>query len=255
MADADDTTPPSLEVNGQDMVAETPSLTATQESPDGTPVTFALSSIDNAGTDISGSITCMNDDGDSIASGDTFPAGDTNVTCDVTDEAANQTQGSFTITVNDLSSADAAAYDTDSESALTTGETAGGFEHGWSWVIHVTLPFKETRLKMKFDDFSDGAGGTLSALGNVQFYSPQATAYNSIDSSFLYDSDTTDEDGYSNPVIALDEDADTNTAGRQIAITVQVQIPEGTPTASYSGNWSLVSSAPPPGGGGGFNQN
>jgi hypothetical protein len=80
-----DTTPPELTLPDD--------ITAEATGPSGAAVEFSVSATDLVDGDVE--VTCDAD------SGDTFPLGDTTVSCSATDAAGNTAYGSFTITVQD----------------------------------------------------------------------------------------------------------------------------------------------------------
>ncbi len=126
--------------------------------------------------------------------------------------------------------------------ALSTYATTGGtFDNGFKWTFHVTVPTAETQFAMKFSDFTNGASGTIPAANNIRFYSAQSSDASASTSAMMITAANT----YSNP-ITLSTDTDPSTAGRQIDVTVEMQVPSGTPGGSYSASYGLQSSAPAP---------
>ncbi len=112
------------------------------------------------------------------------------------------------------------------------------YASGWKWKLKVTTPKDETKLRMKFTDFTSGAN-TVPAAGNIHFYSAQ--------SSDAATSDTAREitaAGTFSSDITLNGDTDTSAPGRQIEIIVEVKVPAGTPGGSYSNSYDIQTSTP-----------
>lgn len=121
-------------------------------------------------------------------------------------------------------------------SAVQTYATADNtFEHGWRWVFDVTVPDNETTLKMKFDNWFNGTNSIL-AQNNIRFYSSQSSNSNSVANAIII----LDANTYSS-VMNIDPAADLNSqsAGRQIQITVEARVPVGSAGGSYSTSYGI----------------
>jgi hypothetical protein len=137
----------------------------------------------------------------------------------------------FLIVDNEICPVDDDDDDVDLEVSVevidNTASAGGGFEDGWAYLFHITAPEDEENLAMKFDDWlRDGGGGTIPVANNMRISSEQAS---STDPVVLTAADT-----YSSPDLVMIEDLDEEEDGRQVEVLVEVQIPEGTPTGSYT---------------------
>lgn len=102
------------------------------------------------------------------------------------------------------------------------------FSDGWEWIIHFVVPSVETNFSMKFSDFMSQVGSsTIPAANDIRYYSPESSNASTTDSAIV----ETNNDY--NGTMTLT--GDTSPApGRQIDVYVQVKVPNGTPTGSYS---------------------
>jgi len=108
---------------------------------------------------------------------------------------------------------------------------------GWSWTFYITVPTTETLLNMKFNDWQSG-DNTISVANNMRFYSAQAET--------AVDSDNAIEitaAGTYSANMTLTGDTSATTAGRQIEVTVEMQIPEGSSGGSYSTSYGVRSNS------------
>ena len=216
-----DTTAPVIVLLGQNP------LTFTEGD---TYVEYGATASDNVDRDISGSIII--DD----SALDMMTAGTYTVTYNVDDAASNSAiQATRTVVVE-------AAFDDTAELAVTgisavkTYAAADDtFANGWSWTFYVTVPTAETGFAMKFDDFTSGAN-TIVATNNIRYYSAQSSA-NSTDATAVM---ITGADTYPGN-ITLDSDLDSNIAGMQIAVTVEMKVPTGSAGGSYSAQYGVKS--------------
>ncbi len=121
-------------------------------------------------------------------------------------------------------------------SAIKTFATADDtFENGWSWIFYITVPTDETDFAMKFADFISG-GNTIDAADNIRYYTAQSSeAEDDTEAVTIAGADT-----YPG-AIELDSDLDSGTAGRQIAVTVEMKVPVGTTGGSYSASYGVAS--------------
>lgn len=109
-----------------------------------------------------------------------------------------------------------------------------GFTQGWKWRFDVTVPTVEEKFYMRFNDWTNGAGGTIPANGNIRYYTAQGD--HGIDSPI-----TVTGNGYPTTPIILNSDLDTSSAGKQIQVYVEVQVPEGSAGGSYSTSYQIMS--------------
>ncbi|HEY4503968.1 MAG TPA: YDG domain-containing protein [Candidatus Paceibacterota bacterium] len=122
-------------------------------------------------------------------------------------------------------------------SAVQTFATADNtFDNGWKWVFDVTVPEDEVILKMKFADWVKGTD-IISAGSNIRFYSEQSSNATSSSSIIISSKNTYSSDMYINRGVDLDEVKN----GRQIQITVEARIPEGSAGGSYSTSYGISS--------------
>ncbi len=111
----------------------------------------------------------------------------------------------------------------------------GEFDDGWRWVLDVTLPTASTTLSMSFDDLT--GAGTIDAT-NIRFYSAESD-HTSAGPIVIAASGAGTEWSES---ILLDTDLYSNIAGRQIQITVQAAVPEGSTSGAYSASYDIQAS-------------
>lgn len=117
----------------------------------------------------------------------------------------------------------------------TTATANGSFTDGWEYVFHITAPTSEEKLAMKFSDWVKTSGeGTIPVANNMRISSAQA---NNGGATILL----TAENMYSTPDLIMTGDLDPDMDGRQVEITVEVAIPNGTPTGSYTTTYGVQS--------------
>ena len=117
----------------------------------------------------------------------------------------------------------------------TYAATDDTYANGWSWTFLVTVPTTETGFAMKFADFASGAN-TIAAASNIRYYSAQSSTNNSsVNAVTITGANTYPAN------ITLDSDLDANTAGRQIAVTVEMKVPVGSVGGSYSASYGVKS--------------
>ncbi len=118
-------------------------------------------------------------------------------------------------------------------SATRTYATANGtYANGWAWTFSVTVPTSETSLAMKFANWVSGSN-VIAVAGNMRFYSAQA-AENTTDTAITIAAAAT----YSDPM-TLTGDLDASKGGRQIEITVEAKVPEGSVGGSYTTSYGI----------------
>lgn len=109
----------------------------------------------------------------------------------------------------------------------------GTYEDGWKYVFRITDPTNEPKLAMKFSDWMSGTN-RIPVANNMRISSAQAD--NGGATITLTATDT-----YSTPALNMVIDLDPTVAGRQVEITVEVKIPVGTTTGSYSTTYGVQS--------------
>ena len=118
--------------------------------------------------------------------------------------------------------------------ASSTYATAGGgWSAGWSWVFTVTVPTSETSSSMKFADWISGSN-SIDAADNIRYYSAQSSNASTTASAITISAANTYGDA-----MTLNADLDATTAGRQIQIIVEAQVPDGTAGGSYSTSYGI----------------
>jgi hypothetical protein len=118
------------------------------------------------------------------------------------------------------------------------GKADGNYADGWKWEFNFTVPSAETKFKMKFDDFANGAN--VIPASNIKIYSAQSSNAAS-ESSALHISGA----GTWSDVLQLTGDANTDSSDRQITVVVEVAIPEGSVGGNYTTGYDVESDAPP----------
>lgn len=117
----------------------------------------------------------------------------------------------------------------------TSTNADGTFADGWKYIFHITAPSTEQDLAMKFSDWlRTGGGGTIPVANNMRISSAQAD--NGGATILLTAADT-----YSTPALHMTGDLNPVMAGRQVDITVEVAVPVGTPSGSYTTNYGVMS--------------
>jgi hypothetical protein len=117
----------------------------------------------------------------------------------------------------------------------TSATANGSFEGGWEYVFHITAPMDEQDMSMKFDNWlRTGGNGTIPVANNMRISSSQA---NNGGATILL----TAENTYSTPALYMTGDLDPNMDGRQVKITVEVAVPNGTPNGSYTTSYGVQS--------------
>jgi len=137
----------------------------------------------------------------------------------------------------------------DSTTEITVTNTAlvkrvatknGEFNDGWMWVLDVTVPTASTILNMSFDNLT--GAGTINAT-NIRFYSAQSSDHTSSDPIVITAAGAGTQ--WSDDM-TLDTDMDGDPSnGRQIQITVQAAVPEGSTSGAYSASYDIQASSLP----------
>src|SRR3989344_5851463 len=125
----------------------------------------------------------------------------------------------------------------------TYAQADNNFAHGWKWVFALTVPTDEPVLQMKFGNWTK-VNSAISPVGNVRFYSAQSS--NSTSAGGAIGVNAVDTYGSVMNLLPITNptfDLSTSTPGRQIQITVEVQIPTGSAGGSYTGSFG-ISTAP-----------
>jgi hypothetical protein len=147
---------------------------------------------------------------------------------------ASSSDQTFTTTAAS-SSATSTPLAIDGATAVRTSATADNvFDDGWEWVIHFTVPDNENAFRIRFSDWGN-ASNSFPAANDIRISSAQSSNA-STPSSGVVESGN----GYSG-WLYLNGDTASSTAGRQIDLTVEVRVPFGTPTGSYSSTFTAQS--------------
>lgn len=109
------------------------------------------------------------------------------------------------------------------------------FADGWKWVMHLTVPDNEDAFRIRFSDWAMSSTTSFPANGNIRISSPQSSNASTAENGFVATGN-----GYSN-WLYLTGDTSSTTPGRQIDLTIEVKIPFGTPTGSYSTTYTAQS--------------
>jgi hypothetical protein len=120
------------------------------------------------------------------------------------------------------------------EQVDTSATANNSFEDGWKYVFNITVPTDETDVSMKFGNWSTTGGGSIATANNIRISSPQAN--NSGATVTITGADT-----YSTPAFTITGDLDPEMAGNQIKVTVEVKIPTGTASGSYTTTYGVQS--------------
>ena len=110
------------------------------------------------------------------------------------------------------------------------------YANGWAWLFSITVPTSETAFNMRFDDWQSG-DNTIAVADNMRFYSVQAT--NAVDADNAIDIAASGT--YPTSGMTLNADLDSDTAGRQIEVRVEVKVPENSSGGSYSTSYGVLS--------------
>lgn len=113
--------------------------------------------------------------------------------------------------------------------AVKTSATANNtYSDGWKWNFDLLVPNGETKLQMKFVDWTNGSL-SIPAGGNMRFYSTQST--NASTTASAINIDTTNSYG---DELILDP-----SKGQQVQVSVEVKVPVGTTGGSYSSSYGI----------------
>lgn len=117
----------------------------------------------------------------------------------------------------------------------STATANGSFTDGWEYVFHVTVPMSEPKVAMKFNDWLQTNGsGTIPVANNMRISSPQA---NNGGATILL----TAANVYSTPDLHMTGDLNLSMDGRQVEVTVEVAVPNGTPNGAYTTSYGVRS--------------
>jgi hypothetical protein len=113
----------------------------------------------------------------------------------------------------------------------------GVFEDGWVYTFNITVPTNEKKLAMKLGDWVDtaNASNTIATANNVRISSAQAD--NSGAKILLTEANT-----YSAPELTMATDLNTELAGMQVQVIVEVKVPTGSANGSYSTSYGVKTS-------------
>jgi len=107
----------------------------------------------------------------------------------------------------------------------------------------VTVPYNETILKMKFNDWANGSN-LIAATDNIRFYSAQSVNASDADHAIIITQASTYSQAM-NIIPDSSSDLDFTKAGRQIQITIEARVPEGSAGGSYSTSYGIKTEADP----------
>ncbi|MBX4209162.1 hypothetical protein KW799_00475 [Candidatus Parcubacteria bacterium] len=160
--------------------------------------------------------------------------GSNTVAVDAADDGIGTSSAGGSVGGDVVGGSDAPLGVTSIDQVSGTATAGAGYEHGWVWVLHVTVPSNETSLSAKFSDWTHSNGTTrIPAGGNMRISSPQANTSTAVD--------ITAANTYSAPLI-LTGDMDSSAPGRQIEIRVEMKIPQSTLNGSYTTDYGIKSS-------------
>jgi len=115
----------------------------------------------------------------------------------------------------------------------STGTADGTFENGWEYVFNITVPTDEEDLSAKFANWArNGGGGSIPAANNMRISSEQADN----DGATVL---VTGADTYTTPKLHITEDLNPSVDGMQVEVRVEVAIPTGTVSGSYTTSYGL----------------
>jgi len=137
------------------------------------------------------------------------------------------------VTQSTASSTPLVVTGTDTVSSTATADNT--YANGWKWVMHLTVPDNEDAFHIKFSDWVMNSSTSFATANNVRVYSAQSSNANSQGTAI-----TETSNGYSG-WLYLTGDASTTTPGRQIDLTIEVKIPVGTPSGSYTTTFTAQS--------------
>ena len=153
------------------------------------------------------------------------------VSADALGNIASSTDGTFMTAIDDTATLAVTGIN-----AVRTFATADDtFANGWSWTFLVTVPTSETSFAMKFADFLSVAN-TIPAASNIRYYTAQSSANSASTTAVTIAGANTYPAN-----ITLDSDLASGTAGRQIAVTVEMKVPVGSAGGSYSAQYGVKS--------------
>lgn len=157
------------------------------------------------------------------------------VSANVSDEAGNKLSADYiSAQFTTVSEPTAELVVTNIANVKSWAKAGGGFVQGWKWRFDVTVPTAEEKFYMRFNDWTNGASGVIPANGNIRYYTAQGD--HGIDSPI-----TVTGNGYPTTPIILNSDLDTSSAGKQIQVYVEVQVPDGSADGSYSTSYQIMS--------------
>ncbi len=141
-------------------------------------------------------------------------------------------QTSYSIPMSFTTAASSTGLSVDSIQAIKSYAVADDtYANGWKWKFNITLNnLTETNLAMKFDQWVSGTN-TLDAANNMRYSVDDAT-WTAITANGAYPATNID-------VSAIDEDA--SKGGRQVTVYVEMKVPVGTTSGSYSTSYGVRS--------------
>jgi hypothetical protein len=117
----------------------------------------------------------------------------------------------------------------------------GTFANGWEWILHFVIPDNESNFAMKFADFANttNSSSTIPTAHNIRVWTPQSSNASTSASAMVESNNNYSAD------ITLTGDNSTTTPGRQVDVHVEVAIPSGTPTGTYTTTFGALSTTTP----------
>jgi hypothetical protein len=132
-------------------------------------------------------------------------------------------------TVNTLAATSSVQLAVDGVSADDTSALANNsYSDGWQFTMRLTVPDDEDAFRIRFSDWAQGTTSSFAAAGNMRIFSAQSS--NATSSSSALNIASNGFDGW----LYLTGDTSTTTPGRQIDLVIQVKIPFGTASGSYT---------------------
>jgi plastocyanin len=120
----------------------------------------------------------------------------------------------------------------------TTGSADGTFQNGWQWIFDVSVPWNETNVSMRFNNWlMQGGNAIIPSANNVRLYSAQSSNANS-QSNAVYISQPS---AYSSPLMLTGNLGGAPSGMRRITITVETRIPVGSQMGTYSTDFGIRS--------------
>jgi methionine-rich copper-binding protein CopC len=204
----------------QNVAAGQLAMSCAVKNPSG--VTGTINTISTNSLAISGTASGGNTGGNTGGNGSNSSTGG-NINGDV--QGGNSAQDNGTLAVTQI------------EQVKSVATADGTFENGWKWIFRVTVPTNETKLQLKFTNWThSNTTTTISPANNMRISTTQANNGGATTTITAADTYTT--------AMTVDGDLDTNTPGRQILVTVEMAVPTGSTNGTYTTTYSIKSATP-----------